>query len=228
MLDIFKEMLASAKKTSTERITNPFYGVFIFTWLAFNWEPIAIFIFSDMKMENRVGYINSAYPFQTFSPLVISILLTFSFPYLTKLIISAQSKIVIKTTRIWAARELNILKAAIAVDKIRAKKDKTYEEYSAGITKKIQEMEASSARFYEKTNSLTKELETAKLIMKNQEEQLREFHGKVENYDFLDNSMRDLLAQKGEMTKKIAEQEKIIDELRLKIPKTEVDKSDGE
>lgn len=75
MWETIKEIYLSVKKTSTDRIKSPFYGVFILTWVAFNWQPIAIVLFSKLTMEDRIGFINAIYPFQLWWPLGVSAVL---------------------------------------------------------------------------------------------------------------------------------------------------------
>ncbi|SHJ44806.1 hypothetical protein [Aquimarina spongiae] len=57
MLDLIKTFF----ETSKERIKNPLIGTFIISWIAINWRPIAVFLFSEHTIENRIEHIISSY-----------------------------------------------------------------------------------------------------------------------------------------------------------------------
>ncbi|KQC32733.1 hypothetical protein AAU57_04930 [Nonlabens sp. YIK11] len=56
-----KEILKSFFESSKERIKNPLIGTFIISWIAINWKPITILLFSDEIIENRINYIETNY-----------------------------------------------------------------------------------------------------------------------------------------------------------------------
>lgn len=161
MLDFIKELLASLKKTSTERISNPFYGVFIFTWLAFNWEAVAILLFSDLHMQERVRFINSAYPLMYIYPFISSVVLTFILPWCTEKITFFQSKSLSRTSSLLAIRKKKMLTADISVERFRAKKDVAYERYKVGAEKEVQSMKEEITLSTKRTGELTQERDDA-------------------------------------------------------------------
>lgn len=140
MWDTIKEIYLSIKKTSTDRIKSPFYGVFILTWLAFNWQPVSILLFSELKMENRIGFINAIYPFKLWLPLGIASLLAYILPVINEKVTFLQSKPISRTAVILAIRKKRALVADISVEKYRAKRDVTYDRHMAGSEKEIQDM----------------------------------------------------------------------------------------
>jgi len=140
MWDTIKEIYLSIKKTSTDRIKSPFYGVFILTWLAFNWQPVSILLFSELKMENRIGFINAIYPFKLWLPLGIASLLAYILPIINEKVTFLQSKPISRTAVILAIRKKRALVADISVEKYRAKRDVTYDRHMAGSEKEIQDM----------------------------------------------------------------------------------------
>lgn len=56
-----KDFLGSIFKTTEERLKNPFVGSFIISFIAFNWKPILIVIFSKIPIEDRVSYVSNNY-----------------------------------------------------------------------------------------------------------------------------------------------------------------------
>ncbi|MGS4345078.1 hypothetical protein ACKUSY_05600 [Myroides odoratus] len=56
-----KDFLGSIFKTTEERLKNPFVGSFIISFIAFNWKPILIVIFSNIPIEDRVSYVSNNY-----------------------------------------------------------------------------------------------------------------------------------------------------------------------
>ena len=161
MSNFFSEIIQSLKKTSTERISNPFYGVLIISWLAFNWEAVAILLFSDLKMEERVRFINSAYSLMHLYPFITAIILTFLLPWCTEKITFFQSKPISRTSTLLAIRKKRMLLADISVERFRAKKDVAYERHKAGEEKQIQEMKAAIISSKETTGQLSAELDSA-------------------------------------------------------------------
>jgi len=161
MSNFFTEILQSIKKTSTERISNPFYGVLIFSWITLNWESVAILIFSDLKMQERVSLINSEYPIKIFWPFVIAVILTFLLPWCTEKITFFQSKPISRTSTLMAIRRKRMLLADISVERFRAKRDVTYERHKVGAEKEVQEMRVAIVSSKEKTGQLTDELNKA-------------------------------------------------------------------
>lgn len=161
MSEFLKEIIASLRKTSTERISNPFYGVFILTWLVFNWEAVAILLFSDLPMQERVRFINSAYSLTFFYPLASAVFLTFALPWCTEKITFFQSKSISRTSSLLAVRKKKMLTADISVERFRPKKDVAYERYRVGSEKEIQSMRESIIESTERTGQLTKERDDA-------------------------------------------------------------------
>lgn len=45
------EVYESLKSNIIDRIKNPFYGAFIFSWLVFNWKPVLLLLFSKKSID---------------------------------------------------------------------------------------------------------------------------------------------------------------------------------
>lgn len=51
MKEVFESILQSAK----DRVTNPILGAFVISWLIFNWDAIACFLYSTEDIEYRIS-----------------------------------------------------------------------------------------------------------------------------------------------------------------------------
>jgi hypothetical protein len=71
-----KDLIKSLIETSTERIKNPFVGTFIFSWIAFNWKSIMFLLVSDMKIQDRISYVETNY-YSILNFLIFPLLLAF-------------------------------------------------------------------------------------------------------------------------------------------------------
>ena len=80
-----KELIKTIFTTSTERIKNPLIGTFVIAWIAFNWRPIAVFLFSEATIDIKIEVINTTYISiwnQLLFPIFISLIYTLLIPYL--------------------------------------------------------------------------------------------------------------------------------------------------
>lgn len=162
MWETIKEIYLSVKKTSTDRIKSPFYGVFILTWVAFNWQPIAIVLFSKLTMEDRIGFINAIYPFQLWWPLGVSAVLAYALPFINEKFTYFQSKPISRTAVVLAIRRKRALVADISVEKYRAKRDVTYDRNVAGAEKEIQSMREENLASKKRMGEINAEIEMLK------------------------------------------------------------------
>lgn len=158
MWETIKEIYLSVKKTSTDRIKSPFYGVFVLTWLAFNWQPVAVLMFSELKMENRIAYINAVYPFNFVIPLGISACLAYILPIINEKITYLQSRPISRTAVLLSIRAKKALVADISLEKYRAKRDVTYERHVAGAEREIQDMREEIVNSKERVGEMNAQL----------------------------------------------------------------------
>ncbi|WP_179335334.1 hypothetical protein [Winogradskyella costae] len=104
-----KDIIKSFLDASRERIKNPLIGTFIISWIAINWRPIMILLFSDQKVENRIDYIITHYSsFQTYFlvPFIIALIYVIILPYF----MWAVDELIRKST---IGRKNNLLKQTI-------------------------------------------------------------------------------------------------------------------
>ena len=81
-----KDILKSFLEVSKERIKNPIIGTFLISWVAINWRLIAILIFSNNSIENRIDYAEECYvDISTYFiiPLLVTLLYVIVLPYFT-------------------------------------------------------------------------------------------------------------------------------------------------
>lgn len=104
-----KDIIKSFFDASRERIKNPLIGTFIISWIAINWRPIMILLFSEQKIENRIDYIIACYSsFQTYFliPFLIALIYVIILPYF----MWAVDELIRKST---IGRKKNLLKQTI-------------------------------------------------------------------------------------------------------------------
>lgn len=162
MLEALKEIFSSIKKTSSERIKSPFYGVFVLTWAACNWKPLSILLFSDSKIIDRIQIIDKSYNFHLLLPILIAALLAYVLPIINEKVTWLQSKPLHRTATLVAVRKKKALVADISVEKFRAKRDVTYERSRTNAEKEIQNMReeiTSSQTYIESINGDKERLE---------------------------------------------------------------------
>src|SRR5690606_29133259 len=104
-----KEIIKSFFETSRDRIKNPLIGTFIISWIAINWRPITILLFSVETVENRIDYIETTYTsFYTYFliPFGIALVYVLILPYF----MWAVDEVIRKST---IGRKKNVLKQQI-------------------------------------------------------------------------------------------------------------------
>lgn len=177
MWESLKEIYLSVKKSSTERIKSPFYGVFILTWSAWNWKPLSILLFSDLKMTQRIELIDRSYDFKLLIPLIFAAALAYLLPIINEKVTYLQSKPISRTAVLIAARRKRALVADISVEKFRAKRDVTYDRSRTNAEKEIQDMREKILESQDNIETITgakdslqsELIETHKLLTKNTE-----------------------------------------------------------
>lgn len=212
MSDFIKEIFASLKKTSTERISNPFYGVFILTWLVYNWEGVAIMLFSDMKMQERVRFINSAYPFMYILPFCTAVFLTFVLPWCTEKITFFQSKPLSRTSSLLAIRKKRMLISDISVERYRAKKDVAYERYKVGAEKEVQDMKERIILSTERTGELTASL-------KDSQDQVSNLKKEISSLSKVSGELKIEIAKSDDFQKQLKINKEMLDSSMLQLEK---------
>jgi hypothetical protein len=80
-----KEVLNSIYDTYKDRLKNPFFRSFLFSWIAFNWKPLSIIIVSKDSIYHRIEVIETCYDpnwYNLIIPLAIAIAYILVLPYI--------------------------------------------------------------------------------------------------------------------------------------------------
>lgn len=84
MINDFKN---SFQNILNERISSPFSGAFIISWIAWNWRPLYYLCFNDgTNVKERIGYVTITYAdwwYNFWFPLGSTIFLVFIYPWVT-------------------------------------------------------------------------------------------------------------------------------------------------
>lgn len=79
--------ISDASEVVMERFKNPYITAFTLSWIAFNWKPIAFFVFSKGNVEYKINQISKHYSdinCYFYYPLVSAIIFLFFIPYLNQ------------------------------------------------------------------------------------------------------------------------------------------------
>lgn len=76
--DLIKEFI----ETSKERLKTPISGAFLWSFLIYNWRPIAVILFSEASIEDKIVVINHEYCniWAIIIPIVIALIYTIGVP----------------------------------------------------------------------------------------------------------------------------------------------------
>lgn len=81
-------VISDASDIVIDRFKNPYITAFSISWIAFNWKPIALFIFSNGNVEYKILTIKQEYSdiwYYFYYPLASAIVFLFLVPYLNQL-----------------------------------------------------------------------------------------------------------------------------------------------
>ncbi len=81
-----KDLIANLLETSKERLKNPFVGAFLISFVAINWRVFWIILFSDVKVEDRIIYVQDFYisaEYGLLYPLIVALVYVIVLPYIT-------------------------------------------------------------------------------------------------------------------------------------------------
>lgn len=124
MLDFIRDIMASFRQASLERVRSPFLGAFVFSWLGFNWPVLAILFLSKREIEKRLVYIGDNFGIETFiiGPLFVSALIAFLLPQINKLVTKIQEKPNTETIEMSLESKIKIGKKQQEIAEIEARK----------------------------------------------------------------------------------------------------------
>lgn len=134
MLEFIRDIYASFRQTSLERIKSPFLGAFVFSWIGFNWQMLAIIFFSKKEIEQRLEIVNKSFDISSylFAPICTTALIVIILPQINKFITRIQDKPNSDTVELSLASKIRIaeLQQSLAESEARKKlADKKEERY---------------------------------------------------------------------------------------------------
>ncbi|PUY18065.1 hypothetical protein [Cronobacter sakazakii] len=142
MLDFIRDILASFRQASLERVRSPFLGAFVFSWLGFNWPMLAILFFSKREIEKRLVYIGDNFGIETFiiGPLCTSALIALLLPQINKLVTKIQDKPNTDTVEMSLESKIKIGKKQQEIAEIEARKKLAEKKEERNIEEGIQQI----------------------------------------------------------------------------------------
>lgn len=157
MLDFIRDLYASFRQTSLERVKSPVLGAFVFSWIGFNWQMLAILFFSTNKIEDRIEYINKTFDIGSYllGPIVTTGLICFLLPRANKLVARIQDKPNSETVELTLSSKIKIAEQQQRIAEIDARKklaEKKEEKF----------IEESIYKTKEENKSLKMEIDTLK------------------------------------------------------------------
>ncbi|HGT5541814.1 TPA: hypothetical protein ACM373_003655 [Escherichia coli] len=174
MLDFIRDIYASFRQTSLERVKSPFLGAFVFSWVGFNWQMLAILFFSTKDIEKRLVDINDSFGIGSLllAPICTTALIVTLLPQINKFITWMQDKPNSDTVAMSLTSKIRIaeLQQSLAESEARKKlADKKEERF-------IEDGIYSLKEEFEKTkNDLEKRNDDAKILL----EEIRRLEGQL-------------------------------------------------
>ncbi len=223
MLDFFKEIFASFKQNSVERIRNPYVGAFVFSWFGFNWQTLSIMLFSKKDVIERVEYVKQHYDVGDFilAPALTTIVICILLPWANKIFTKIQSKPLSDTTAMLMQSKIDIAEKQLQIADMEAKKklaqkreERNIEENISAICRELEETKIKNKEISEKLTTCEGKLKDQSIIRADTEIELRA------TAEQLDKTLKDYkrLLEKNEITSlQIKNQENAIDKLEDEI-----------
>jgi hypothetical protein len=142
-----KELLSTFLETSKDRLKNPFISSFILSWLAFNWKPLFIILFSSKNIENKILLIETKHVsifLNLWLPLSFALFYIILLPYLMWLLEELSTKAIKARKTNFINQKVfdiqnnqNIAKEEVSLENIRA----NYKE-KADLNKQIENLKS--------------------------------------------------------------------------------------
>lgn len=180
MSSFWGKLTSSLTETSEQRINNPLYGAFIFSWIAFNWKAIAIFFFSERGIYLKIDDIHAVTNINSllYNPLKMTLVLVLIVPVLNA--IYALFNVIIKASHNFSDvydsyfTSVSSLRKERVSAKIITEKEKTLA---------LQKQEIAEAE--KKTEELKFEAALARKNLKKVEDIEKEYISQVEDFNSL-------------------------------------------
>ncbi|WP_105719646.1 hypothetical protein [Cronobacter dublinensis] len=196
MLDFIRDMIASFRQASLERVRSPFLGAFVFSWLGFNWQMLAILFFSNREVEKRLVYITDNFGIFRYiiGPLITTALIAYFLPKINKFVTHIQNAPNTETIEMTLQSKIKIAELQQSIAEIEARKKLSEKREEKFIEKDIhitlqKNLDLENELFkstttcnllQEKNNNLTEELSMLNGQIKAFQEQVENLKNAIE------------------------------------------------
>lgn len=192
----FFDFLKELNDTAKERLKTPITGAFFFSFVVWNWRPLAVLFFSDASIENKIVVINDQYCcfWAIFFPIVLAFFYTLLVPKImveiNKDLAPTKNK---RVDDIYNAKEhLTKRKISLAIKEFELKNVETGNKQIEELQMQIQALTEDKERISENYNNIIKGLRSENKDFK---EMMKEkINDEIEN--FKKNNIDDILANK--------------------------------
>lgn len=221
MLDFVRDLYSSFRQTSLERVKSPFLGAFVFSWLAFNWQALAILFFSERKIEEKIKHINENYDVASLlvAPIFTSVLIAFFLPQINKLITKIQDKPNSDTIELTLSSKIKVAKLQQSIAEHEARKRLADKKEERNIEENIESIKNENSKLNDaivlnelQIKELTEDLNTSKI---NENNHKAKMNSAIETRDKMEKDLRSISEANKELNTTIRS-------LREQINKTEV------
>jgi len=139
MLDFFKDIFASFRQSSLERIKSPFLGAFVFSWVGFNWQMLAVLFMSKQSIIGRIDYINAHFHISNYllGPISTTVLICLILPLANKHITKLQKSTNQDTNELILQSKIDIAEKQVELAGYEAKKKLAEEREKKNIEASI-------------------------------------------------------------------------------------------
>lgn len=162
MLDFIRDLYASFKQTSLERVKSPVLGAFVFSWIGFNWKILAILFLSKDPIEKRIIYIDQNFDIllNLLGTISITILICIFLPIANKLVTRIQDKPNTDTIRLKLTSQIKIAKHQQRIAEIEARKKLAEKKEDKFIDNQIYQMKQENIRLKREIETLNENIST--------------------------------------------------------------------
>ncbi|CAI1109711.1 Uncharacterised protein [Serratia marcescens] len=218
MLDFIKDIFSSFRQSSIERIKNPFVGAFVFSWLGFNWQILAIITFSKKDIIERVDYIKAHYDVGHFilAPSLTTIAICIILPWANKIFTKLQSKPISDTTSILMQAKIDIAEKQLQIANFEAKKKLAEKREERNIEEDIESKNIKLDNAIKEKNNALEEISLLRESLRNEKSDASLFRQDNSN---LKQSLINEQKLYSELAKITAEKDKNISDLQREINK---------
>ncbi len=231
MFEFLRDIYSSFRHSSMEKVKSPVLGAFVFSWLGFNWQMLAILFFSKHDIEERIINIQSQYDISSYllGPLCTTALISFFLPRANKVFTLLRSKPDQETISLTIAAKKELAEKQQEIAEIDAKRslaltiaEKEIDENISAIKSQNLALSAERNKLVEENEKLIKWLEDEKELTKKLNSSLSEQHESINSQN---NETLSLITALDEKNKELATitNEKTILELELNKLNRELD-----